>query len=135
MENSDAILAQAPALIARSLERRIHDDVGLRRRILSIGIPILLPDGISLLRGPVIKASDKHHGWIDLTPDNMKTWQDRIRAIRESAEADFAADTSSSSDRLLGPAREWNPTLDILDIGEIAGWIFEREEGGYRLKD
>jgi hypothetical protein len=107
----------------------------LRRRILSIGIPVLLPDGVSLLRGPVIKSSDAHHGWVDLTPNNMKIWQGRIRAIRQDAEADLAADTSSSRDRLLGPAREWNPARDILDIGEIVAWILDREEGGRRLKD
>jgi len=135
METSDAILAQAPAAIARNLERCIRDDGVLRRRILSIGIPILLPDGISLLRGPEIKSSDKQHGWVDLTPDNMKIWQGRIRTIRESAEADLAADTSSSRDRLLSPAREWNSTRDILDIGEVVGWILDREEGGRRLKD
>jgi NAD(P)-dependent dehydrogenase (short-subunit alcohol dehydrogenase family) len=135
MGHSDAILAEAPAMLARNLEQRIRDDSALRQRILSIGIPILLPDGVSLLRGPAIKSSDKHHGWIDLTAGNMKLWQGRIRAIRESAEADLAADTSSSRDRLLGPAREWDPKRDILDIGEIVGWILDREEGGRRLKD
>jgi NAD(P)-dependent dehydrogenase (short-subunit alcohol dehydrogenase family) len=135
MEHSDAILTEAPAGLARVLEQRLRDDGTLRRRILSIGIPILLPDGVSLLRGPVIKSSDAHHGWVDLTPNNMKIWQGRIRAIRQDAEADLAADTSSSRDCLLGPAREWNPARDILDIGEIVAWILDREEGGRRLKD
>ena len=135
MEHSGAILAEAPAELARILEQRLRDDGPLRRRILSIGIPILLPDGVSLLRGPVIKSTDARHGWVDLMPDNMKIWQGRIRAIREAAEADLAADTSSARDRLLGPAREWNPARDILDIGEIVAWVLDREEGGRRLKD
>jgi hypothetical protein len=135
MEHSDAILVTAPAVMARNLEQRIRNDGALRQRILSIGIPILLSDGISLLRGPTIKSSDKHHGWIDLTQNNMSIWQGRIRAIRESAEADLAGNTSSSRDRPLGPAREWDPTRDILDIGEIVGWILDHEEGGRRLKD
>ncbi|MCK5621556.1 MAG: short-chain dehydrogenase, partial [Alphaproteobacteria bacterium] len=135
MEHSGAILAKAPAELARALEQRLRDDGALRRRILSIGIPILLPDGVSLLRGPAIKSSDAHHGWVDLTPDNMKIWQERIRAVREDAEADLAADTSSARDRLLGPAREWNPARDILDIGEVVAWVLDREEGGRRLKD
>ncbi len=135
MASSDSILAETPASMAGRLEQRIRDDAALRRRILSIGIPILLPDGASLLRGPVIKSTDSYHGWVDLTPDNMKVWQGRIRAIRESAEADLGADTSSARDRLLRSAREWNPGGDILDIGEIAGWILDHEEGGRRMKD
>lgn len=135
LEQSDAILSAAPPDLARTLEQKISDDEALRRRILSIGIPILLPDGISLLRGPVIKSTDAHHGWVDLTPENMKLWQDRIRAIRTKAEADVAAEASSSRDRVLKPAREWNPARDIMDIGEIAAWILDHEEGGRRAKN
>ncbi len=135
METSDAILAQTPAAMANILESRVRDDETLRRRILSIGIPILLADGVSLLRGPKIKSSDQYYGWVDLTPQNMKVWQDRIRAIRASAEADFTADSSSSRDRSLAPGREWDRQKDILDPGEIAGWLLDREEGGRREKD
>ncbi|MDH3450390.1 MAG: short-chain dehydrogenase, partial [Gammaproteobacteria bacterium] len=70
----------------------------------------------------------------DLTPENMKLWQDRIRAVRAGAEADLAGDSSSSRDRLLAPGREWNPQRDILDTGEIVAWILDREEGGRREK-
>lgn len=135
MGHSDAILATPAAELAALLEQRISDDGALRRRILSIGIPILLPDAVNLLRGPLIKSRDSYHGWVDLTPENMRNWQQRIRAVRESAAADLDADTSSQRDRLLGPAREWNPDGDILNIGEIAAWILDHEEGGHRLKD
>jgi hypothetical protein len=134
LKRSNAILAKKPAELARVLERKVGDDETLRRRILSIGIPILLPDGIGLLRGPVIKSSDAHHGWVDLRPDNMLLWQDRIRAIHAAAEADLAAEASSSRDRVLKPAREWNTARDIMDIGEIAAWILDHEEGGRRMK-
>jgi NAD(P)-dependent dehydrogenase (short-subunit alcohol dehydrogenase family) len=135
MKQSDAILAETPSALARALERKIDDDEALRRRILSIGIPILLSDGVSLLRGPMIKSTDAHHGWVDLTPENMRLWQDRIRDIGADAEADLAAEASSSRDRVLAPAREWNPARDIMDIGEIAAWILDHEEGGRRMKD
>lgn len=137
MGHSDAILAETPAGLARISEQRLCDDIALRRRILSIGLPILLPDGANLLRGPAIKSSAAYHGWVDLTPDNMMLWQERIRTIRQdaAAEADCATDSSSARDRLLGPARDWNPARDILDIGEIVAWILDREEGGRRLKD
>jgi hypothetical protein len=35
----------------------VHDDADLRSRMLTIGLPILLPDGASLLRGPDVKIS------------------------------------------------------------------------------
>ncbi|MDH3220412.1 MAG: polysaccharide biosynthesis protein [Gammaproteobacteria bacterium] len=134
LQHSDAVLAETPAAIAGILERRVRDDAALRRRILSIGIPILMADGVSLLRGPMIKSPDSYYGWIDLTPENMKLWQDRIRDVRAGAEADLAGDSSSSRDRLLAPGREWNPQRDILDTGEIVAWILDREEGGRREK-
>ena len=93
-----------------------------------------MADGVSLLRGPVIKSSDSYYGWVDLTPENIRVWQDRIRAIRASAEADLVAESSSSRDRLLTPGREWDSQKDILDIGEIVAWIMDREEGGRREK-
>ncbi|MDH3858133.1 MAG: short-chain dehydrogenase, partial [Gammaproteobacteria bacterium] len=134
LQHSDAILAETPAAMASILENMVRDNEALRRRILSIGIPILMADGVSLLRGPIIKSSDSYYGWVDLTPKNMRVWQARIRAIRASAESDLVAESSSSSDRLLTPSREWDSQKDILDIGEIVAWILDREEGGRREK-
>ena len=64
----------------------------LRSEIVSIGIPILLPDGKSLLRGNVMKIppyrgedeldiSEENidmwarDGWVDLRIENIKLWQ------------------------------------------------------------
>ncbi len=89
----------------------VESDAELRSNIISIGIPILLPDG-RLLRGPVIKippprgrpteptdsARVEHWaaaGWVDLREDNMVNWQKRAAEIM--AEIDAIPDDESSS--------------------------------------
>jgi nucleoside-diphosphate-sugar epimerase len=130
----DVVLAAKPEALATALEAKVSGDPELRSRIISIGIPILLPDGARLLRGPVIKAADADSGWVDLTPANMGRWQERLEAILAEVQAGLAGDTSSLNDRGFRPAREWRSARDIPDIGEIAAWIMDREGGGRRAK-
>ncbi|MDP6709003.1 MAG: short-chain dehydrogenase [Alphaproteobacteria bacterium] len=125
--------AAEPEALARQLEKEIADDGDLRRRILSIGVPILLADGERLLRGPVVKSADAEHGWIDLRPENMARWQARLGRIRHDIAAELAGDTSSRHDRAHGASQRWTGD-DGFDIGEIAAWIFAEEEGGRRDK-
>jgi hypothetical protein len=101
--------------------------------MISIGIPILLPDGERLLRGPLIKSEDAYHGWADLTPANMKTWQGRLEAIRRGTR-ELADDTSSRGDRNFASSRNWLAEEEVFDVGEVVAWIFNREEGGQRGK-
>lgn len=130
----EAVLAATPEALAAALEEKVAGDSALRSRIVSIGIPILLPDGARLLRGPAIKATDADGGWVDLTPANMGRWQKRLEEIRAEAQGGVGGDTSSLNDRRLRPAREWRSADDIPDIGEIAAWIMDREGGGRRAK-
>jgi NAD(P)-dependent dehydrogenase (short-subunit alcohol dehydrogenase family) len=120
--------------LAQAVAARVDDDADLRRRILSIGLAILLPDGERLLRGPVMKSQDAYHGWVDLTPDNMRRWQDRFRGVRDVIEAELAGQSSSRFQRIFTPSRDWMADPNAFEIGEIAGWIFVHEEGGERLK-
>ncbi len=124
----------------------IEEDSELRSAIISIGIPILLPDG-RLLRGPKVKippprgldvepishesleqwASD---GWVDLRVDNMARWQQRAGAIIDEVESIPPEETSS---RYHNDRTYWQ--LDnLLDIGKTVGWIFIREDEGERMK-
>lgn len=112
----------------------ITRETGLRQRILSIGIPILLPDGRGLLRGPAIKAQDAEHGWVDLRPENMAIWQERLGALRAEIQVALAEPGASSRlDRSYPSALEWRED-DRFDEGEIAGWVFIHEERGRRGK-
>ena len=70
------------------------EDEKLRSEIISIGIPILMADGKSLLRGNEMKippfrgenemdiTDEKidlwaHDGWVDLRIENMKFWKEK----------------------------------------------------------
>ncbi|MGE5315738.1 MAG: short-chain dehydrogenase [Acidobacteriota bacterium] len=138
--------ASARDVSARLLEL-LKKDRKLRSEIISIGIPILLPDGKSLLRGkeikipayrgenelPVTPASIDHwasNGWVDLRMKNVKKWQDRFRLIAKDLEAYPAGETSSRNFRTL---EYWQNFTDI-DAGKLAGWIFTEEEKGKRMK-
>ena len=137
--------AEAPD-IARRLAHEIGDP-GVRRPILSIGLPILLPDG-RLLRGPLCKIpavtcdSDSHDvtpealeawaraGWVDLREANMALWKQRFERIQAETDALPAADTSS---RFLRDRRFWGADGTI-QPGKVAAWIFASEEGATRMK-
>jgi hypothetical protein len=141
------VLATAPAILSRRLAARIRADKTLRSQIISIGIPILLPDGRSLLRAGEIKIpphqgenelpSNKkkidrwaHDGWVDLRLVNMRQWQTRLRQILKMVDAIPENDTSS---RHLNTAQYWKNFKEI-DPGKLAGWIFTYEERGMRMK-
>jgi len=123
-----------------------HDDA-LRSQIISIGIPILLPDGKTLLRANEVKIPAyrginelnitpesieewAHAGWIDLRTANMEQWKLRFREIKNEVELHIANDTSSRNFRTM---EYWSNFNDI-DAGKIVGWIFTEEEKGKRMK-
>ena len=126
----------------------LKENEDLKNEIISIGIPILLPDGKKLLRGSMIKippyrGEDKleinetnldlwtKDGWVDLRPVNMERWQKRIKSIMDEAESITSTDTSSLHVR---NKRFWK-NFEQIDIGKVVGWIFIHEEHGKRMKD
>jgi hypothetical protein len=119
----------------------------LRNEIISIGIPILLPNGKSLLRGNEIKIPPfhgdnelditpaniemwTHDGWIDLRETNMKVWLERINKLIEETNQIPSSDTSSMYVRTK---KYWN-NFETIDIGKVVGWLFIKEEKGERMK-
>lgn len=128
-----AVIAAEPDRISRELLSVISDDAGLRQRILSIGLPILLPRGDKLLRGPKINSDEAEHGWIDLRPDNLSRWQERLRQLLHEVELGLAADSSSQVDRSYPSLAQWQERGEF-NVGEVVGWIFSTEEGGRRTK-
>lgn len=129
--------------ISTSLAKALETS-GLDHLACSIGIPILLPDGQTLLRGPSINVpevlghastaalKDKSvdqwakKGWVDLRPANVKTWRSRFQQMI-SARADLRnAGSAAASRRSYMSAR--------FEIGEVVAWIFNNEMEGYRIK-
>jgi hypothetical protein len=133
--------------LAKKLEGIIRSEPRVRSEIISIGIPILLSDGTTLLRGPQIKIPPfrgenvlpikaesietwANDGWIDLRSGNMERWKERFGAI--AAEVDSIPDGETSS-RQLRNMLYWNNFGEI-DPGKLVGWIFTVEEKGKRMK-
>ncbi len=136
----------APAL-SKKLRQKISADATLRSQIISIGIPILMPDGTTLLRGKDIKIppfhgeqeipvtkkhlnSWTHDGWVDLRIENMKQWKSRLQKIVAMAQEIPENDSSS---RHMNNAPYWEH-FKTIDPGKLAGWIFSYEEKGMRMK-
>ncbi len=143
----EAVGRAAAAEIGRALLADLEKDTAHRSQILSIGIPILLPDG-RLLRGPECKIplaggpADSHAvtservetwaqaGWVDLREANLERWRQRFARIQAEVQAIPAAESSS---RFLRDRQFWSEAGHI-QPGKVVGWIFSVEEHGARMK-
>ena len=130
-----AAISQA---LTASLRRR-----PIRHTIVSLGVPILLPDGKTLLRGPKINIPEYKgesavsldgdgieqcaaKGWIDLRPENFELWKQRFRAMLRGQVSSRGRDSAAIGlDTYL---------FDKIRIGAVAAWILYTEAKGYRLK-
>ncbi len=135
------------AVMSRRLLELIQADADVRSHIISIGIPILLPDGKSLVRGETVKIPPfrgeeefpvtrqnvdrwAHDGWVDLRTKNMALWKRRVGQLINEVETLPDGETSS---RTMFNLEYWNNLMEI-DPGKICGWIFTFEEKGRRMK-
>ena len=142
-----AVDKATPRQMVERIEELVKKNSDLRSQIISIGIPILLSDGKTLLRGKEIKippyrgenelpVSDVavnawvHDGWVDLRLKNMVLWKSRFSAIMKDAAETRVKDTSS---RHFRTNLYW-ANFEEIDSGKIAGWIFSEEEKGKRMK-
>jgi hypothetical protein len=129
--------------ISSALQELIEGDRKLRYAITSIGVPILSKDGKCLIRGPFIRIPEvpgmeavdinagdleawADKGWVDLRPKNMERWQERFRQM-ERARQRLSGSGSAAITRQTY-------LTDEIRIGEIAGWVFNNEQEGYRIK-
>jgi len=137
----------SPEELSQNIFTLIENDDELRGEIISIGIPILLPNGKSLLRGNLMKIPPYRgenelditkdnlnlwakDGWVDLRVENMVKWHSRINMLIETAESIHEDDTSSM---FVRNKRYWN-NFEKIDIGKVVGWLFIVEEEGMRMK-
>lgn len=138
--------------LMQDVEALIRGNAGIRQQAVSIGIPILMPDGETLLA--VNRGKGEHRWertawdvtpdaidhwaateWIDLRRKNMERWQERFRTILDeiSALPDPLENASSQFGRAMTDPATWALDPDI-NLGEVAGWIFSTEEQGTRMK-
>ena len=142
-----SVVSQNAGELSQAIEALIRSDAELRARVLSIGIPILLSDGQTLLRGPEVKIPPfsgtdvfdvtpetvdhwTHNGWIDLREANMELWRRRMQTYLERGQNANAEDTSSSYpwERFAANASE------EIHPGKMVVHIFIDEEKGDRIK-
>jgi hypothetical protein len=141
------LIKEKPQQLTKRITRLITANEKLRASIISIGIPILLPDGKSMLRGPEIKIppyhgkkevainADElnkwaHDGWVDLREANMELWQRRVHKIFEEINTLPPNDNSS---RFYRDVRYWVKDGEI-NIGKLVSWVVLTEEHGERIK-
>ena len=140
--------AEGQPLPPEALSQRIAE--GLKESVValqavSIGIPVLLPDGKRFLRGPTIKVPEikgkrkvaaldgaatldkwARRGWIDLRPENMAVWQERFARISAAREKLVTHGSAAVSRETYLPVG--------IKIGDVVAWIFNTEMEGYRTK-
>jgi hypothetical protein len=123
-----------PSVVANDAARLIADDRGLRSTIVSIGLPILVLGG-GVYRGDtvIVPPEDGNvenavlRGWIDLRPENCRTWVERAgqmvqQAMSRERGSDSGIDWSGiEPEHAIAPAR-------------FVNWIFANEDGGERIK-
>ncbi|HSH05466.1 MAG TPA: hypothetical protein VLL52_23320 [Anaerolineae bacterium] len=129
--------------ISETLYKFVSDNEELRTQITSIGVPILSPDGQTLIRGPRLNIPESiYHvlevgegdidswarkGWIDLRPSNFLVWQERFQRMeRGRREGIKARGTASVTMQMYLP--------DTIEIGAVVAWIFNNDAMGYRIK-
>ncbi len=141
------LMAQSVDELVKRSEELIRADDQLRQQIISIGLPILLPDGKRMLRGPEVKIPTQlgrrqlkmtpremdswaDAGWVDLRRKNIELWKKRIEKILDYVDSLPSDDTSSHYHH---GKKYWNVTEPI-EIGKVASWIFINEDKGLRFK-
>lgn len=140
--------AVADGVTAAGLSTAIEgalEESGIARTAPSIGIPILLPDGRTILRGPRINVPEMvghttevplgdlaarerwiAKGWIDLRESNLARWQARFRKMLQARAVLRHTGSAAANIRTY--------SSDKFEIGEVVAWIFNNELGGFRIK-
>lgn len=128
--DAPALAAEAHALIAR--------DARLRSHILSVGLPIVTPDGQAVYRGSLVVVPPEDcdplaaapRGWVDLRPEQFGAWVKRAAQMVRQAEGRGGERRESGSDV------DWTAigADDPIEPSRFATWVFTHEDKGERIK-
>ncbi|MDT8339906.1 MAG: hypothetical protein RQ751_00205 [Longimicrobiales bacterium] len=120
-------------------EALVREDADFRQRILSIGLPVLLPAGDRVLRGARVKVPPDEgqapddprvvdSGWVDLRPANWVRWRERVGAVHREIAERPGLNMGSMADH------EFGDETGRIRPGRMAAWIFRVEDRGERIK-
>lgn len=128
--------------ISETLYDSLQHDELLRTMIISIGVPILAPDGKTLIRGPRLNIPESiYHevdiadgdvnawaqkGWVDLRPDNFRVWQNRFQRMQRTQHMLHTRGTSSVTMKVY--------LHETIEIGAVVAWLFNNDYIGHRIK-
>jgi NAD(P)-dependent dehydrogenase (short-subunit alcohol dehydrogenase family) len=135
-----ALAAAEPGELADRAHALLRRDAELRSRILSVGLPIVTPDGRGVYRGRTVivppaggdPLAAAPRGWVDLRPAEFGLWVGRAAAMVRQAEARLRPDRRRES----GSDVDWtavDPDRPI-DPAACATWVFRFEDRGERIK-
>jgi hypothetical protein len=138
-ETLERVAQMDPDEAAEWTRRLVEEDSDLRQRIVSIGLPILLPDGESVLRGARVKVAPKQgedpfesgvvdRGWVDLRPMNWARWRGRVESYLDDLAHTPGVEAGSMGDH------DYGHDDDRIRPGALVAWILRSEEGGQRIK-
>ena len=143
-ETLRAVLKYTPEELSEELSTLVQSGKfdSMCQTIISLGLPVLLPDGRHIIRGPHLSIPERiepdvriteedvdawaQKGWVDLRPRNMALWLERFEKMEKSRLQ--IRGRGSASVTLEGYLYE------DMRIGEVVGWIFNNEHEGYRIK-
>ncbi len=140
VRSSVGALAESQAAeLAAAAHRLVRDDAALRQQIISVGLPIVAPDGKHLYRGSTVVVAPEAdcepltvapRGWVDLRPEQFGVWVKRAKAMVCEAEQRAAGPQSSGSDL------DWNAIDpdEPIEPSRFATWVFTVEDKGTRIK-
>ena len=131
-----------PEEISIALQKYLENNPNITEIITSVGIPILMPDGKTLIRGPFIRIPEvagkvnvdidngdidrwASKGWVDLRNKNISLWQKRFEMMQRGRQS-MRGKGSAAVNRAAYLHED-------IQIGEVVSWIFNNEIGGYRL--
>ncbi|HEY6060141.1 MAG TPA: hypothetical protein VIV10_06125 [Gemmatimonadales bacterium] len=133
-----ALAASQPQDLAERAHALVRQDAALRQRILSVGLPIVAPDGCGVYRGstvivpPPSGSSDPlaaaPRGWVDLRPAQLGSWIRRAgEMVRQAAARPAGASGSDVDWTAIDPDSPIDPAA-------FATWVFRFEDRGDRIK-
>ena len=132
-----------PEEMSKQIVKFLEENIEVKEIMTSLGLPILLPDGKTLIRGPKISIPESKvstsieisskeeidswakQGWIDLRVENMKVWQKRGQSMMASAENSYVQGSSRFARKIY--------SSKYIRTGEVVGWIFINELDGGRV--
>ncbi|HTR19623.1 MAG TPA: hypothetical protein VMH88_02110 [Gemmatimonadales bacterium] len=138
----EALASADPEQFSAAAHDLVRRDATLRRYILSVGLPIVTPDGRAVYRGSVIivpptgrdPLAVAPRGWVDLRPASFGQWITRAqRMVAQAIERNRHPGTGHPES---GSDVDWTAIAagDAIDPAAFATWVFRYEDRGERIK-